>query len=47
VTDGGESGVYLIACPFVCALSLSNFLDFMILQLHRYEEEKRGERAGT
>ena len=36
----GESGVYIISCPFVCALSLSNFLIVMLLHLHRYEDEE-------
>ena len=39
---GGESGMYLISCQLVYALSLSNFIVIMLLQLHRYEEEEWG-----
>ena len=42
MTGGEESGVHLISCPFVCALSLPNFLVTMLLKLHRYDKEEWG-----
>ena len=41
---GRVTARYIIACPYVYALSLSlsNFLIIMLLQLHRYEDEEWG-----